>query len=50
MSQWWVRRWRSAVVIFGSPNTLSQLAESEVGGHDVSISTIAPASVPPKIV
>src|SRR6476620_1126563 len=32
MSQWWVRRSSSAVVIFGSPNTLGHSAEGEIGG------------------
>src|SRR6185312_13569164 len=38
MSQWWVRRSRSAVVIFGSPNTLghSPKARLVVGEREIA--------------
>jgi hypothetical protein len=43
MSQWWVRRSSSAVVIFGSPNTLGHSAEGEIGGDQNRGALVEPA-------
>ncbi len=43
ISQWWVRRSRSAVVILGSPKTDGPLAEGEVCGDDGRGSLVEPA-------
>ena len=43
ISQWWVRRSSSAVVILGSPKTEGPFAESEVGGDDDRGALVEPA-------